>query len=286
MDSMGLPRALFRLLVYCSSLLGIVSFSYILGFLALSFSSLSIAPPVTVPSHCKIVSSNVDLRSSKVCELGLLNFKAKHVFYPSERRKFRCHYDYYWASVFKVEYFDHLSGEMVPGFAEAPKEALPHDCRPDFGAALLTRHKFKVNESYNCWYSTGMPNIEIFQDSNFGCHVKGPSGIEMIRRYFILSTRISKFWLASRQLPASVGWGMAAGTTVGFFAPLILIIFSKLLPPLMGWCHKVGSHLMATLVRRLFVTRAFFLLAYFSFVGLVAIQYAKRLGLPVVLVGY
>jgi hypothetical protein len=28
--------------------------------------------------------------------------------------------------------------------AEAPKEALPHNCRPDFGAAFLTTAKFKV----------------------------------------------------------------------------------------------------------------------------------------------
>lgn len=46
--------------------------------------------------------AGVDLRSSKICELGLLNYKAKRVFYPSERRKFRCRYDYYWASIFKV----------------------------------------------------------------------------------------------------------------------------------------------------------------------------------------
>lgn len=46
--------------------------------------------------------AGVDLRSSKVCELGFLNYKAKRVFYPSERKKFRCRYDYYWASVFKV----------------------------------------------------------------------------------------------------------------------------------------------------------------------------------------
>lgn len=44
----------------------------------------------------------VDLRSSKICELGLLNYKAKHVFYPSEKRRFRCRDDYYWASIFQV----------------------------------------------------------------------------------------------------------------------------------------------------------------------------------------
>jgi len=46
--------------------------------------------------------AGVDIRSSKVCELGLLNYNAKIVFSSSEKRKFRCHYDYYWASVFKV----------------------------------------------------------------------------------------------------------------------------------------------------------------------------------------
>ena len=38
----------------------------------------------------------VDLRSSKVCGIGLLNVKAQHVFHPFERDKFRCRYDYYW----------------------------------------------------------------------------------------------------------------------------------------------------------------------------------------------
>jgi hypothetical protein len=46
--------------------------------------------------------SGVDLRSSKICEPGFLNYKAKHVFYPYNRSKFRCRYDYYWASVFEV----------------------------------------------------------------------------------------------------------------------------------------------------------------------------------------
>lgn len=37
-----------------------------------------------------------------MCGIGLMNIKAQHVFYPFERDKFRCRYDYYWASVFKV----------------------------------------------------------------------------------------------------------------------------------------------------------------------------------------
>lgn len=141
----------------------------------------------------------VDLRSSKVCGIGLLNIKAQHVFYPFERDKFRCRYDYYWASVFKVaslilsslwiclqqfltvyiisqtmfhfpnhicllliskrhilissrfrwsqsqvEYKDHLMGQTRLAFSEAPNEALPPECRPNFGAALLTKDNFKA----------------------------------------------------------------------------------------------------------------------------------------------
>ena len=33
---------------------------------------------------------------------------------------------------------------MQVAFAEAPNEALPVDCRPNFGVAWLTKDKFKV----------------------------------------------------------------------------------------------------------------------------------------------
>ena len=110
-------------------------------YVALSSSSSSTDSDSTIslPSQCKIVSSSeylllllllfffgvglydleiyskqyeyieyiegVDLRSSQVCELGLLNYKAKNVFYPFHTNKFRCRYDYYWASVFKVSIY-------------------------------------------------------------------------------------------------------------------------------------------------------------------------------------
>ncbi|KAK2969201.1 hypothetical protein RJ640_024532, partial [Escallonia rubra] len=126
----------------------------------------------------------VDLRSSKVCELGLLNYKAKHVFYPSEKKKFRCWFDYYWASVFKVEYTDH-SGQTQLALAEAPSEALPPDCRPTFDAAWLTKDKFKVNGTYDCWYSLGISKVNIYHDGFFNCLADHPSTTEMLRRYSI-----------------------------------------------------------------------------------------------------
>ncbi|XP_015083346.1 uncharacterized protein LOC107026776 isoform X2 [Solanum pennellii] len=96
--SARLRRVLGILVFFCAFFT--ISFSVL--YLAVFLGNLSISSPISLPSQCKIVSSSVDLRSSKVCELGLLNYKAKHVLYPSERKKFRCHYDYYWASVFKL----------------------------------------------------------------------------------------------------------------------------------------------------------------------------------------
>lgn len=45
---------------------------------------------------------------------------------------------------FQVEYKDSLSGQTLVAFAEAPNEALPLYCRPNFGVAWLTQYKFKV----------------------------------------------------------------------------------------------------------------------------------------------
>ncbi|KAG6399444.1 hypothetical protein SASPL_140925 [Salvia splendens] len=131
------------------------------------------------------VYAGVDLRSSKVCELGLLNYKGKPVFYSFERKKYRCHYDYYWASVFEVEYVDY-SGQARFASAEAPNEALPNHCRPNFGAAWLTKDKFKVNETYECWYTLGISKVNINNDGLFNCQAEDPSTVEMLKRYSIL----------------------------------------------------------------------------------------------------
>ncbi|XP_068327645.1 uncharacterized protein [Pyrus communis] len=124
------------------------SLSLLVAFVAVFVANSSIPSSISVSSQCRIVSSSVDLKSSKVCELGLFNYKAKHVFYPFQGRRFRCRYDYYWASIFKVEYKDQSSGQTQLALAEAPNEALPLNCRPNFGAAWLTKDKFKGDEDF------------------------------------------------------------------------------------------------------------------------------------------
>ncbi|KAK5812869.1 hypothetical protein PVK06_028312 [Gossypium arboreum] len=171
--------------------------SFLVCLLAIFMGELSISDPISMPTQCKIVSSSVDIRSSKVCELGLLNYKAKHVFYSSENSKFRCRYDYYWTSVFKVEYTDHSLDQMQLALTEAPNEALPVSCRPDFGVAWLTKDKFKVNETYDCWYILGTTTVKMYNDGFFSCQAKDPSLTEMMKRYLILSIKILKSWFSS-----------------------------------------------------------------------------------------
>ncbi|XP_052170282.1 uncharacterized protein LOC127786711 isoform X3 [Diospyros lotus] len=249
------------------SLIVLLLLTLLIGFVAVFIDHSWISNPISVLSRCKIVSSSVDLRSSKVCELGLLNYKAKHVFYPFEKRKFRCHHDYYWASVFKVEYKDH-SGQMQVAFAEAPNEALPVDCRPNFGVAWLTKDKFKVNETYDCWYTFGLSKVNIYHNSYFNCQPKDPSTAEMLKRYLILSPRILKSWFASRGRDWYWKWEMVAGLVTGFSTSLISL-------SLIAVVQQVKSRLLLT-----YLKQACLVVAYFSFVGWLAFQYVKKLGLP------
>jgi hypothetical protein len=74
----------------------------------------------------------------------------------------------------QVEYKDHSSGQIQLAFAEAPNEALPLNCRPNFGSAWLTKDKFKVVVakllvSVMMWYRLEL-NINVLLDLA-GCYI-------------------------------------------------------------------------------------------------------------------
>ncbi|OIT31921.1 PREDICTED: uncharacterized protein LOC109208062 isoform X1 [Nicotiana attenuata] len=280
------PTRLRRLLGILFFLFAFFSLSFSLLYLAVFLGNLSISSPISLPSQCKIVSSSVDLRSSKVCELGLLNYKAKHVLYPSERKKFRCRYDYYWASVFKVEYMDH-SGQARLALAEAPNEALPSDCRPNFSTAWLTKDKFKVNKTYECWYTLGISKVHIYEDGFFDCQAKDPSTIEMFIRYLILFMRILKSWYVSGASAWHWRWEAVAGVIAGFCTSMISIVFFALLQRLISRIYQLSVTRRLTLsLNKVRLKRVCFLLAYVSFSSWLAIQYFRRIGLPEIAVHY
>ncbi|GFZ16636.1 hypothetical protein Acr_25g0010450 [Actinidia rufa] len=237
-------RCSFAFLVY---LLVFLSISFLLGFVVVFVESSSISNPISVSSQCKIVSS---------------------------RKKFRCRHDYYWASVFEVEYKYH-SGETRLALAEAPNEALPVDCRPNFGVAWLTKDKFKVNETYDCWYTFGFSKVNIYHNSYFNCQAKDPSTIEMLRRFFILSPRILESWFARNGRAWFKKWEAIAGVITGFSTSLISITLIRVLQQLKSSLPPIyGVRMLSSL------KRACLFVAYFSFVGWLVIQYGKKLGLP------
>ncbi|KAG4156472.1 hypothetical protein ERO13_D03G177900v2 [Gossypium hirsutum] len=244
----------------------------------------------------ELPDNGVDIRSSKVCELGLLNYKAKHVFYPFERSKFRCRYDYYWTSVFKVEYRDHSLGQTQLAFTEAPNEALPLSCRPNFGAAWLTKDKFKVNETYDCWYILGISTVKLYDDGFFSCQAKHPSSIEMIKRYLIIaysgtnssralsevwgreilirSTKILRSWFLGEGRARYWRWETIAGVITGFSTSIITISFVRILQHM--------KSLFPEAINTAPIKRVCFLVVYFSVICWLASQYWKRLNIPLI----
>ncbi|KAL0687717.1 hypothetical protein Bca4012_087394 [Brassica carinata] len=245
----------------------VVSFfvlSFILGVLVIILGELwvsSSTSSASLASRCKILSSSVDLRSSKVCGIGLLNNKAQHVFHPFERDKFRCRYDYYWASVFKVEYKDHLMGQTRLAFSEAPNEALPPECRPNFGAALLTKDNFKAGE----------------RDLRLLVRNRDSKNQALSGRLFRLS-KLLQSWFNGKGRPKYWRYDVIAGIVSGFSTSIITVLVVRILSNAKSWfpraCCSVKSKLSKV---NLFVQvkRACLVIAYFYILGWMATQYLK-----------
>lgn len=275
----GGKRRSLRILIGCMSILFslIASFmlSFLLGLGTFTIGSFSASSPVFIPSTCKIISSGVDLRFSKVCELGVLNYKSKYVFYPWEKRRFRCRDDYYWASVFEVEYKEYITGQIFHAVAEAPKEALPHDCRPGFSTAWLTKNMFKVNGTFNCRYIPGSQKVDIYSDDLFNCLAKEPSTAEMLRRFFILFTRSYSEKRSSGRRMVYTVIGIISGM-LGSMCVIIVIKSLQVLALAMAKKWDVRNHHISIFAAQF--RRACLLVAYISIMGWLTLQYSKMIG--------
>lgn len=265
------PRFLFRIpFLLLFSISAFFLLLLLFGLAAVFLREFPIPNLISVPSQCKIVSSSVDLRSARVCEVGFLKYKARSVFFPSEKNDYRCHNVYYWTSVFKVEYKDHSSGQTRFAFTEAPNEALPLNCRPNFSVAWLTKVRFKVNETYNCWYTFGISKVKLYQDSFFSCQTKETSTIELIEQHLMLTAKILYLWFSSSKMASYLRWGTVASAITGFSTPLIIISSVRILQQ-----SKSRLHIIC-------LKRVSFLLVYLSFTGWLGYQYWKRIHLPVI----
>ncbi|CAN0906711.1 hypothetical protein LINGRAHAP2_LOCUS24414, partial [Linum grandiflorum] len=231
--------------------------------------------------------SGVDLRSSKVCEAGFLTQKTANVFHPFDRNKFRCRYDYYWASVFEVEYEDQPLGQRRYALAEAPSEALPQNCRPNFAAAWMTNHKFKVNQTYNCWHRAGISKVSLHGGDVYHCNLKEPSVLEMMNRYLQLSSdALSSLLIMKNGKGRYWKLEVMVGVVTGFLASLVTVFFLSVVMPRICLAWTCILSVVTRTINLAVLKRACFFVAYFSFMGWLTIQYGKRLGLPEIRVGY
>lgn len=264
-------------IVFCVGVSFLLSFVF--GLVGIAIGNFTANSPVSVPALCKIVSSSVDIKSSKLCELGLLNYKAKHVLYPTSKgkRRFRCHEDYYWASIFEVEYKEYFSGQMVHAAAEAPKEALPRDCRPSFGDVWQTKMKFKVNETYDCRYTLGSRKADIYHDSLFNCQAKDPSTAELVRRFFILFMRSSIY---DKDATGGNGLYVVAGAVSGMLFGMFSVVLLKALRFFIIALNRCWDARKSQIQAfAIWFRRACLLVAYFGAAGWLMLQYGKMIGL-------
>lgn len=277
------PSRIFARCCCCTVIFITVSFilSFLFGSVIFAIENLKENSPISVQATCRIVSSSVDIKSSKVCELGFLNYKAKNVLYPMSKAKktFRCHDDYYWASIFEVEYKEYFSGQLLHGVAEAPKEALPIECRPSFGNAWSTKLKFKVNETYNCRYALGTHKADIYTDNLFNCKANEPSLFELIRRFLILFMRSSILDMASARLKGTfIVISSISGMLFGMFTVISFRTLHYLFASLNKRWQTRKQQIQSSLAR---LRRVCILVAYFSAASWLMLEYGKMIGLKI-----
>ena len=44
----------------------------------------------------------------------------------------------------------------------------------------------QVNETYDCWYTVGIPKIKLYQDGFFGCQANDLSFTDIFKQYAVL----------------------------------------------------------------------------------------------------
>ncbi|KAG0460819.1 hypothetical protein HPP92_021116 [Vanilla planifolia] len=178
--------------------------------------------------------------------------------------------------ILKVEYKEHFSGQLLHAVAEAPKEALPQECRPGFDTAWMTTMKFKVNATYHCKYTLGSHKADIYPDNLFNCQGKDPSRTEMVRRFCVLFTRsVAERWRSGTWIGYTI-----TGIVLGMLSSICCVIVFRILQALFLSISK-KLHAKKCLMPIAFVRlrRACLLVAYVSTVVWLLLQYRKVIGL-------
>eukprot|EP00250_Pteridium_aquilinum_P009598 c18783_g1_i2 orf=957-1580(+) len=120
------------------------------------------------------------------------------------RSRFRCYFEYYWASVFKVEYKPYSSELLVEATSEVPKAALPAYCRPGFGRLWILKEKYKVNGTYPCKYSPGsLEMVDIAEDLFVKCKPEKVTVLSLFKQAW-MGLFFSEQWIFSSSSQAGL----------------------------------------------------------------------------------
>eukprot|EP00897_Mesotaenium_endlicherianum_P005694 jgi/Mesen1/5152/ME000255S04120 len=129
-----------------------------------------------VPTTCRVISKDVDLRVAKSCKLVKIERGASPpVNFPhlKQRYELRCYSEYYWASILEVEFWTHASSAPSYAASEAPSGLLPGGCRPGFSAAWQTTRNFKVNATYPCKFDpSNLAMVDLVRKIDSKCAVE------------------------------------------------------------------------------------------------------------------
>ncbi|RVW93701.1 hypothetical protein CK203_043408 [Vitis vinifera] len=93
------------------------------------------------------------------------------------------------------------------------------------------------------------------------------------------STRILQSWLASQGRGKYWRLETVAGVITGFSTSLISISLVRILHQVKSWLPRILKRQLLLAVKSVRFRRAFFLVTYVIFMGWLAIEYGKRLGI-------
>jgi hypothetical protein len=189
----------------------------LLGYSAFLLSTIPPAKLSLLSTSCKIISKGVDLRSAKVCELKYVaHMPTISSSGHTGRSKLRCYFDYYWTSVFKVEFRPHFSEAAVEAAAESPAEVLPIDCRPDFHTVWRTKERFQINEDYPCKYNpSNLQRVELVQNFTGNCTVEEPPMTTISRHFWTLFAHHTDIFSISSK-NGHIFWRTLTSISLGF----------------------------------------------------------------------
>lgn len=180
---------------------------------AVFWAELPSARTSSVQTVCRVLARDVDLRAASMCAKGTRADPPRSVPPVAE---LRCHFVYYWVSVFQVEFTAGASGGPTSAISEAPPALLPRHCRPDFNGAWRMKESYKVNRSYPCSYVPGEPPAVSLTGSEVRDCVADAAGAAQLLQQFL------ELLLFSERSPVcpttgfgKAYWGVVGGVALG-----------------------------------------------------------------------